>query len=117
MAQGAKACRVAPENLATGQASNPLKTISTIEAAANDRAARKSKDFAESEIKINTGSTISMTSLFAPAKSGLTRRPYRKPTSAKAKMGSVMAAIFENMNLTQFEVNSIFCIILYLMQQ
>jgi hypothetical protein len=53
----------------------------------------------DKEIKINTGSAMSTISLLAPPRSGLTLRPYRNPTNTKVKIGSVMDAIFENMNL------------------
>jgi hypothetical protein len=68
-----------------------------MEAPVKDRAEIGSNDLADSEIKFNTGSATSTTSLVAPPRSGLARRLYRKPTNTREKMGSVIDAIFENM--------------------
>ena len=72
--QGKNARAEAPENLANGQAINPLKTIRATDAAVNDSADTGSNDLADNEMKINTGSAMSTTSLFAPPRSGLTFR-------------------------------------------
>jgi hypothetical protein len=73
MTQGKKASLDAPDNFANGQAINPLISIKTIEDAVNAIAEIGSNDLEDKEIKINTGSAISTTSLLEPLKSGFTR--------------------------------------------
>ena len=67
-----------------------------MDAPVKDKAVMGSNDLADKDTKMSAGNAMSTTNLLAPDKSGLTRRPYKNPTNAKAKIGKVMVAICEN---------------------
>jgi hypothetical protein len=73
MTHGKKACLDAPESVANGQAIKPLTKIKAMDAPVKDKTEMGSNDLADSEMKIKTGSAISTTNLFDPARSGLMR--------------------------------------------